>query len=337
MKKTANAEAGSKYHFQLHSTIPQLNNLKKSLKPRIRETKHSIILLKKSPLTVIGLCIVAIITLIAIFAPILAPPYLSEQFKDPYTIPRDFEKFVAIGGPSPPGYDGFILGSGDYGADIYYGIIWGARVSILIALVIVLTSALVGALLGAIAGYYGGYIDDALMRITDVFMSLPSLVLAMAVAAALSATIENIMLALIIVWWPSYARLIRGQVLTIKENTYIEAAKAAGAKKSRILFRHIIPNSLSPLLVSATMDMGTIVLTTAGLSYIGFGPPNITEWGRMISDGQQLFSGTIFYNGVEMIPYWVVIFPGIMIFLFVMGFNLLGDGIRDIMDPRLRR
>jgi len=316
----------------------QYSNLKKSIKPRVREAKHSMRLLRKSPLTMVGLIIVIIIALMAVFAPLLAPPYLPDQMRDPYTIPQDFEKYVSLGAvPSPPGHDGYILGSGEKGSDIYYGIIWGSRISIVVALVVVLTSAFIGVVLAAVAGYYGGKVDDLLMRITDVFMSLPSLVLAMAVAAVLSPTIENIMLALIIVWWPSYARLIRGQVLIIKESTYIEAAVAAGAKKSRILFRHIVPNSISPLLVSATMDMGSIVLTTAGLSYIGFGPPNITEWGRMISDGQALFSGMIVYNGVLMNPYWVVLFPGIMIFLFVMGFNLLGDGIRDIMDPRLRR
>lgn len=314
-----------------------LSNFRKSLKPRVREAKNTLRLLKKSPLTMIGLIIVIFIALMAVFAPYLAPPYLSDQIRDPYTIPQDFEKFVAIGGPSPPGYDDYILGSGEKGSDIYYGIVWGARISIVIALIVVLTSAFIGVVLAAIAGFYGGRIDDVIMRITDIFMSLPSLVLAMAVAAVLSPSIENIMLALIIVWWPGYTRLIRGQVLIIKESTFIEAAVAAGAKKSRILFRHIVPNSISPLLVSATMDMGSIVLTTAGLSYIGFGPPNITEWGRMISDGQALFSGNIIYNGVIMNPYWVVLFPGIMIFLFVMGFNLLGDGIRDMMDPRLRR
>jgi peptide/nickel transport system permease protein len=315
----------------------QMANIKKSLKPRLREVKHSLVLLRRSPLTLIGLLIVLFITLVALFAPILAPPYLPAQLRDPYTIPQDLEKYVIVGGPSPPGNDGFILGSGDSGSDIYYGLIWGARVSMRIAIIVVLTAALMGVILGAVAGYYGRWIDDLLMRITDIFMSLPSLILAMAVAAVLSPTLDNIMMALIIVWWPSYARLIRGQVLIIKESTYVEAAKAAGAKKSRILFRHIIPNSLSPLLVAATMDMGSIVLTTAGLSYIGFGPPDITEWGRMISDGQLLFSGTIVYQGVIMNPYWVVLFPGAMIFLFVMGFNLLGDGIRDIMDPRLRR
>ena len=159
----------------------------------------------------------------------------------------------------------------------------------------------------------------------------------MAVVSVLGPSLNNIVLALIVVWWPPYARLIRGQVLTVRENTYVEAARAIGAKRNRILFRHILPNSLAPVLVSSTMDLGGVVLTAAGLSYIGFGPPNIAEWGRMISVGQTWFIATVTYNGVQYNPWWCWVFPGVMILLFVMGFALLGDGLRDIMDPRLRR
>jgi len=304
--------------------------IKKSMAPRIRELRFSLFLMRKSLLAIVGLAIVFIILILAIFAPFLAP--VPEGQRDPMYIPRDFKP------PKPPGAEGFILGTGHLGVDIYYGIIWGSRTSIYIAVFVVLVASILGIVLGAIAGYYGGAVDELLMRITDIFLSIPGLVLAMAVAAVLSRSLENIMLALIVVWWPPYARIVRGQVLSIKENTYVEAARAVGSKKSRVLFRHVVPNSLAPMLVSATMDLGVVVLVAAGLSYIGFGPPTGTaEWGKMVSDGQQYFLSTVVYNGVEYNPWWMVTFPGLMIFMFVMGFNLLGDGLRDILDPRLRR
>ena len=292
--------------------------------------------MRKSPLALVGLGIIFAIVLMALAAPLLAPP----QGSDPLIMPSEGID------PLPPGAPGHPLGTGKNGVDLYYGIIWGARTSIVTALFVVGISALVGVIVGAVAGFYGGALDEVLMRITDVFLSIPALILTMAVVAVLQNThttynqgLENIMLSLIIVWWPSYARLIRGQVLSIRENTYVEAARAIGARKSRILFRHVVPNSLAPMLVSVTMDMGTVVLVAAALSFVGFGPPSgIAEWGKMVSDGQAyVFSGTIIYNGVAYSPWWVSTFPGLMIFLFVMGFNLLGDGLRDALDPRLRR
>jgi peptide/nickel transport system permease protein len=197
---------------------------------------------------------------------------------------------------------------------------------------------IVGTVVGAVAGYYGGKVDEVLMRVTDIFLSIPGLILAMAIAAILLRSLENIMLSLIIVWWPPYARLVRGQVLSIRENTYVEAAKAVGVKKTRVLFRHILPNSYAPLLVNITMDIGVVVLVAAALSYIGYGPPSGTaEWGKMISDAQPYFRATVYYNGEAMYPYWTWFFPGVMIFLFVMGFNLLGDALRDILDPKTRK
>jgi peptide/nickel transport system permease protein len=176
------------------------------------------------------------------------------------------------------------------------------------------------------------------MRFTDIFLSMPALIMAMAIASILTRSLENMMFALIIVWWPSYARLIRGQVLTIRESTYVEAAKAIGSKRNRILFRHIIPNSISPLIVSITLDLGAVALTAASLSYIGFGvQAGYAEWGRMISDGQGWFLSTVFYNGVAYTPWWVIFFPGVMILIFTMGCSLIGDGLRDILDPRSRR
>jgi len=303
--------------------------LKKALKPRLRELRYSLFLARKSLLAMIGIIMVCFVVAIAILAPILAPPVPG---KDPMLIPQDYSL------PKPPGANGHIFGTGLLGADIYYGVIWGSRTSIVIALYIVFVAIVIGLVTGAVAGYYGGKMDELLMRITDIFLSIPGLILAMAVCAVLTRSLDNVMLALIVVWWPPYARIIRGQVLTVKENTYVEAARAVGAKQSRILYRHIIPNTLSPIIVNATLDIGSVVLTTAGLSYIGFGPPvGSAEWGKMVSDGQQFFTGTVFWQGVAYNPWWVWVFPGLFIFIFVMGFNLLGDGLRDILDPRLRR
>jgi peptide/nickel transport system permease protein len=306
-----------------------ISQFKKSIAPRIREIRFSLFLARKSLLAMIGLAIVVIIVGIALLAPILAPP---ANNADPMQMPRDFHT------PKPPGAEGYLMGTGKLGTDIYYGVIWGARTSIYVAMFVVLTAAFIGIIFGAMAGFYGGMIDEVLMRITDVFLSVPGLILAMAVCAVLGRNLENIMLSLTLVWWPSYARLIRGQVLSIRESVYVEAARAVGSKKTRVLFRHIVPNSLAPMLVNTTMDIGVVVLVAAGLSYIGFGPPSGTaEWGKMVADGQQYFTGTIFYEGAAYNPWWMWVFPGTMIFFFVMGFNLLGDGLRDILDPRLRR
>jgi len=300
----------------------------KELEPRIREMKSSFNLLRENITAMVGLIFVIFIVIIAVLAPLICPPGLG----DPMDIPKDFKA------PIPPGADGHLLGTGNWGADMLYGLVWGARTSITTSLFVVLTGLMIGLVVGAIAGYYGGKIDNLMMRITDIFLSLPALILAMAIASILERNLQNMMLALIIVWWPPYARLIRAQVMSIKENTYVEAARAIGVKKSSILFKHIIPNSISPLIVSATMDIGAVVLVAAGLSYIGFGVnTGYAEWGRMISDGQQWFLSTVTYEDKKYIASWVVIFPGMAILVFAMGFSLLGDALRDILDPRLRR
>jgi peptide/nickel transport system permease protein len=193
---------------------------------------------------------------------------------------------------------------------------------------VIAISTLIGVVLGGLAGYFGGVLDEILMRITDVFLSIPYLILALAIAAALGRSIDHIMEAMIITWWPTYARLMRGQVLTIREQPFVEAARSVGANNSRILLRHILPNSLAPLLVQITLDLGAVLLVAAGLSFIGLGAsPGTAEWGLMISDGRAF----MFH------AWWYVTFPGLAIVLVVLGFNLLGDGLRDVTDPKLRR
>jgi peptide/nickel transport system permease protein len=302
--------------------------IKKTMRPRINSFKTSMKLILRNPLAVTGLLILISMFLMAIMAPVLAPPV----YQDQYQMPKDFQD------PVPPGAEGHPFGTGVWGADIYYGIVWGARLSILVAVYVVFSAALIGIMIGAISGYVGGWFDEIVMRITDIFLSIPGLILSMAIVAVLSRNLENIMLSLIIVWWPSYARLVRGQVISVKESTYVEAARAVGVKKSRILFRHIVPNSMAPMIVSITMDLGAVVLVAAALSYIGFGvPPGTAEWGKMVSDGQSYFLSTVEYNGELINPWWMVTFPGLAILLFVMGFALLGDALRDILDPRARR
>ncbi len=304
--------------------------LRVSLKARLKGMRYSLFLLRKSKLSIVGMAIVIAMVVIAISAPILSTLFLPQDLippptADPLRIPRNYSSPL----PLPPGTPGHPFGTGIYEQDIYYGIVWGAQVSMKIAIVVVGIGALVGIVLGALAGYFGGVIDEILMRITDVFLAVPALILAMAVVVVLGPGLDNIMYAFIIVWWPGYARLVRGQVLSVRENAYIEAARAVGAGNFRIIRRHILPNSWAPMLVNAPMDMGTIVLVTAGLSYIGFGAnPGTAEWGRMVSDGQFYF-----IQG----SWWMVFFPGMAIMLFVLGFNLMGDGLRDILDPKLRK
>ena len=310
------------------SMLFDYDELMTELRPRMKEWKNSWDLIRNNWTAMAGVIMIMGIVVIAILAPFLAPPSAG----DPMYIPRDFQQ------PKPPFIEGHPLGTGEMGADIYYGVVWGTRTTITTSLYVVLTAALIGLILGAVAGYYGGVIDEILMRLTDIFLSLPALIMAMAIASILTRNLENMMFALIIVWWPSYARLIRGQVLTVRENTYVEAARAVGAKRSRILFRHIVPNSLSPLIVAATLDLGAVALVAAGLSYIGFGVPSgYAEWGKMVSDGQSWFLSRIIYEGQYYNPWWVVTFPGLMILIFTMGFSLIGDGLRDILDPRSRR
>lgn len=220
------------------------------------------------------------------------------------------------------------LGTTVDGEDVLSGLLMGAPISMRIGIIVVVIATLIGSLLGAMSGYFGGAVDELIMRITDIFLSIPGLILAMAVAAALGRNLDNVMYALIVVWWPAYTRLVRGQALSVRENTYIEAARASGASEMRVVTRHILPNTLSPILVQASLDIGSVVLVAAGLSFLGLGAqPGTPEWGLMVSRGFNFFPQN----------WWQVTFSGLTIFFFVLGFNLLGDGVRDITDPRLRR
>jgi peptide/nickel transport system permease protein len=226
-------------------------------------------------------------------------------------------------------YPVHIWGTDNYGGDIYSRIIWGAQEDLRIALSVVMVALAFGAVIGAASGYFGGKLDELVMRITDIFFAFPGLVLAMAIVMAIGVrSLGTISIALMVTWWPTYARLVRGQVLSEREKLYIEAARSSGASDTRILFNHILPNTIQPVIVQATMDIGSVLLVAAGLSFIGFGPPvGTAEWGMMIARGQDFILSS---------P-WMTLYPGLAILVTALAFNLVGDGIRDIMDPKLRR
>lgn len=296
------------------------SSFRQAMQPRLREWKYGVYRLRQSVLAMIGLGLVAVYVLVALLAPVIAPPY---DAADPYEMRLSFREVL-----QPPSGE-HPLGTGQGGIDLLYGVVWGTRISIIMGLSVTLVGAVVGTILGGIAGYFGGKVDELIMRLTDVFLAMPLLILAMGVAVALGRGLFNIGLALTIVWWPTYTRLVRGQVLSIRENQYVEAARAVGASDWRIITRHILPNTMSPIMVQATLDIGSVILISAALSFIGFGPAgsNFAEWGNLVSQGQQFL----------LRAWWPVTIPGLAIFGFALGFNLLGDGLRDLLDPRLRK
>ncbi|HLE27152.1 MAG TPA: nickel transporter permease [Anaerolineales bacterium] len=268
--------------------------------------------LLRSPLTVAGLALILIFGLSALFARALAP-------MDPLT--------QKLSQRLQPPSSAHWLGTDQLGRDVLSRLLFGARISLTVGVVVVSTAGTFGTLVGLIAGYTRGLADEALMRVTDVFLAFPALILAMAIAGALGPSLNNAMIAIAVVTWPVYARLVRGQVLSLREREFVEAARGLGASTPRILWRHILPNTLAPILVQASFDMGGAILSAAGLSFIGFGAqPPAPEWGVMISDGRK------FINTQS----WLSLFPGLAILLTVAAFNLIGDGLRDALDPRLR-
>jgi len=225
----------------------------------------------------------------------------------------------------PPSSEHY-FGTDELGRDVFSRVVYGARISIPIGLLVIGFSFIVGSVLGAIAGYFGGVADLLIMRVADITLAFPTIVLALAIAAILGPDLKNALIAMIVVWWPEYARLMRGQVLSVRNQEYVIAAEVIGARWGRILFRHIIPNTVTPLIVKASLDAGTAILTVAALSFIGVGAvPPTPEWGAMISSGRYKFT-----------YWWITAFPGLAMLTVVMGLNFLGDGVRDAFDPRMR-
>lgn len=295
--------------------------------PGLREFGFSMKRLFKNPLTIIGLIIILFFVVLAAFAPLLAPP---PRPHDPYLMPHKGWKMD----PSPPSAQN-PLGTMPSQYDILYGVIWGARNAFRIGFAVVVANLVVGLILGAIAGYFGGLIDEIIMRITDIFMAIPLLVLAMALVIALGRGLQSIVLVLIILNWPTYTRVIRSEILVVRNQDYILAARANGASHLHILFRHVLPNSVFSAIIVASMSIGVTVLTAAALSFLGLGSDSgYADWGAMVNTCRNFIVGP----ADNRLAYWYLVFiPGFVIALFVLGWNLLGDAVRDVFDPRMRR
>ena len=266
---------------------------------------------RRNPMAMLGATIVVILLLMAAFAPLIAPhdpiaQNLTERLKAPLT-------------------DGHLMGTDEFGRDIFSRIVWGSRVTLYIVALVAVTAPVFGLLVGTVAGYAGGWVDQILMRITDIFLAFPKLILALALVAVLGPGIENAVLAIALTSWPPYARVARAETLTVRNSDYIAAVQLQGAGPGRIILGHVMPMCLSSVIIRVTLDMAGVILTAAGLGFLGLGAqPPMAEWGMMISSGRKfLFE-----------QWWVATMPGLAIFIVSLGFNLLGDGLRDVLDPR---
>ena len=278
---------------------------------RLGQSYLSWLRLRRNPLAVIGLAITVTLILVAIFAPVLAP-------HDP--VVQDLsQRFVR------PGMPGKWLGTDEFGRDILSRLLYGSRITLYIVLLVILTAPVVGLMIGTVAGYFGGWIDTILMRITDIFLAFPKLILALALVAVLGPGMENAVLAIALTSWPPYARVARAETLTVRNSDYIAAVKLQGAGAGRVIWGHVMPMCLPSVIIRVTLDMAGVILTAAGLGFLGLGvQPPLPEWGLMISSGRKfLFE-----------QWWVATMPGLAIFIVSLGFNLLGDGLRDVLDPR---
>ena len=286
------------------------------LKTRARRFRELAAIAMRSPTTVLGLVLILALLSIAIFAPLIMEP----NFPDPYQMPRDWAQINA-----PPGTPGHPLGTTPEGGDVLYGIVWGARTSLKLAFIVVGVTMVIGVIVGSIAGYIGGKVDEFLMRVTDVFLAVPDLIMALAIAALLGPSFTNIIIAITVLGWCRYARIIRAQIIHTKGNEYVDAATVIGDSKLRIYLKDILPNSITPVVVTATLQMGAVVIFAATLSFIGLAEAGLAEWGNLVSEGQ---------SGIISGRWWVATFGGLMVFLWSLGFNLFGDGLRDVLDPR---
>lgn len=244
-----------------------------------------------------------------------------------YNIPR--ASFSQV--PTPPS-ERSVLGTTSGGYDIYYGLIWGTRTAFLSALAVTGFGLLVGIIIGSVAGYFGGWIDNFLMRVIDVIFAIPGLILAMVIVTILGQSLGNVIIALMIFAWAGYARFLRGEILRVRELDFVDGARALGARSPRLIFRHVLPNSIGSLLILASLDIGSVVLSVAALSFLGLGAqPGFADWGQMVNFARGWMTGL----PGQPFAYWYVVFwPSVIILLFVLGWNLLGDAVRDVLDVR---
>jgi peptide/nickel transport system permease protein len=266
-----------------------------------------------NPLLLAGGLLSALIVVIALLAPVLAPfPGDAGTATHPFLVLR------------PPSAQHW-FGTDNVGRDVYSRVLYGARISPLIAVVVLAIACAVGIPLGVAAGYFGGWLDETIMRVTDIFLAFPPLLLALALAAVLPTSITTVIIVIALTWWPWYTRLIRGQAASVAGRPYIDSCRALGISRSWIIVRHILPNSITPLIVQVSLDVGGVILTVSALSFLGLGAQDPTpDWGLMVAEGQNYFTTA----------WWVVTFPGIAILVTAFAFTLLGDGLRDLMDPK---
>ncbi|GBF10253.1 ABC transporter permease [Tepidibacillus infernus] len=290
------------------------------LKPYAQEQKIPSLWLEiirrlfKQKSALIGGTIILFFIFLAIFAPLLTTYSFKESVLE--------NRFL------PPLSEGHFFGTDDLGRDLFTRIIYGAQISLRVGFLSVIGSIVIGTMLGLIAGYYGKWIDMIISRIFDIMLAFPSILLAIAIVTVLGRSLTNALIAIAIINIPTYGRLVRSKVLSLKEEEFILAAKAIGMKNSRILFHHLLPNSMTPIIVQGTLGIATAIIETAALGFLGLGAvPPTPEWGTMLADSKDY---------IQLAP-WTVIFPGISIMLVVLGFNLLGDGLRDTLDPKMKK
>jgi peptide/nickel transport system permease protein len=315
---------------------------------------------RRNPLAIIGAAIVIFFVLVSVFAPQLTAYQLINtrntcvrdlglsastvtDIRNPlkpvfwrsiaappgscFEIPR-----VSYSPIPTPASEGTFLGTTSGGYDIYYGLVWGTRSAFYVGVLVVGVGALVGIILGSISGFFGGWIDNVLMRFVDIVIAIPSLVLAIVIVAILGQSLQNVMIALALVSWTTYARLLRGDILQIREQDFVDGARALGARGGRLIFKHILPNAIGPLLIIASLDIGSVVLSAAALSFLGLGAPvGYADWGQMINFAREWLQGP---PGQPFAYWYVSLWPGLIIILFVLGWNLLGDAARDVLDVR---
>jgi peptide/nickel transport system permease protein len=340
------AESSLKTNNLPQGTSPfnKINQLERLLGP---ENYRIVKGLLRTPASILGFILIGLFVLIALLAPVIAPPV----GRDPYKIPRDGYRaeprpMMAVWESDPPPLPFWwkpimktdqwvhILGTSQGQYDIFYGVIWGTRTAFRTGLIVVIATFLIGVIIGSVSAYAGGVVDNILMRVVDVFMTLPFILAALIMAAVLTPRIGKSLIpaiiALITFGWMGYARIIRGDILAIKERDYVMAARVIGVKDGRILFRHILPNAIFPTLVLASLAIGEVVLSFAALSFLGIGTQiGYADWGQVLSFARNWIGNLSTY-------WYIVVWPGLTLVLFVMGWNLVGDALRDVLDPRMR-
>jgi peptide/nickel transport system permease protein len=283
---------------------------------RLNETRHSVRIFFKDKLAVVGLAFIIFVVMVAIFAPVVAPH--PDQGRGQSNLKERLH---------PPSAQ-YPFGNDNLGRDVLSRVIYGLRISLTVAAAVAIGVILIGVPLGGIAGYFGGWLDEVIMRVTDLILAFPSLILAMALVAISGPGLRNVAIALVITWWPWYARLVRGIAVSLRQRPYVKAARTMGVRSHKIIWSHILPNAVGPVIVQLTLDIGTVILAVAGLSFIGLGAqPPTPDLGLMISEGRLYILS----------QWWMAVFAGLAIFMLVLAFNFVGDGLRDVLDPRTRR